>query len=264
MDAKVTSLFNFTNFDIKLETDVIGRNFLYFNEVTSTNTVLKDMNATAPNGSIVFSELQTAGKGRFDNRWESGAEQNLTFSILLNIDKTLRNKLNVLNLGTSLAIATTIENLFQLQSSVKWPNDVLIKEHKVGGILLETISVGAKIKKAITGVGININQVHFEGDFNYPPTSLKLELGQDVEREKVMADFLNNFEELVKKLKVNPDGILQSWRDKCRMIGERISLNQNGKLRYGTFEDIDEEGQMLFKSDGAVEVVNYGAVSILK
>ena len=255
--------FNFNQFDIKLETETIGRNFLYFNEIDSTNAVLKDKSSKHVQGTVVFAERQIAGKGRFSNTWESEKGQNLTFSILLNVDKHLKDKLNLLNLGTAQVLASTIESLFQLQVEVKWPNDILIKRKKVAGILLETVSLGSDIKKAVIGIGLNVNQTLFKGEYNYPPTSLRLQLNQSVEREKILAEFLNNFEELLWKIKNKPNTVLQGWREKCEMIGERICLDQNGKLKYGVFDDIDENGHLLLRTENGIEVINYGDVKMV-
>jgi len=250
--------FNFEQFDIKLETEIIGRNFLYFNELDSTNLVLKDKAGKNANGTVVFAEKQKQGKGRFTKKWESEEGVNLTFSILLNIDLDLMEKLFILNLGTAQVLAATIENLFQLPIEVKWPNDVLIKKKKVAGILIETVSIGSTIKKAIVGIGLNVNQTLFKGVYNYPPTSLKLELGQQVERERILAEFLNNFEELLARIKNKPDAVMQSWREKCDMIGEKICLNVNGKLHYGIFDDIDSNGQLLLRTENGIEIINSG------
>jgi len=255
--------FNFNQFDIKLETETIGRNFLYFNEIDSTNSVLKDKSNKNVNGTVVFAEKQKAGKGRFNSFWESEKGQNLTFSILLNIDKNYKDKLNLLNLGTAQVLASTLESIFHLNVEVKWPNDILIKKKKVAGILVETVSLGADIKKAIIGVGLNVNQTLFAGEYNYPPTSLRLELSQSVEREKILAEFLNNFEELLLKIKHKPNSVMQSWREKCDMIGEKICLNQNGKLKYGVFDDVDENGQMLLKTEQGIEIINYGDARVV-
>lgn len=255
--------FNFTQFDIKLETETIGRNFLYFNEINSTNAVLLDKSSKHINGTVAFAEKQNSGKGRFNSKWESEKGQNLTFSILVNIDKHFKDKLNLLNLGTAQVLASTLESLFQLQVEVKWPNDILIKKKKAAGILVETVSVGSNIKKAVIGIGLNVNQTLFAGEYNYPPTSLRLELSRAIEREKVLAEFLNSFEELLWKIKNKPNSILQSWREKCDMIGEKICLNQNGKLKYGVFDDIDENGQLLLRTEDGIKIINYGDVRVV-
>ncbi|MCP5061122.1 MAG: biotin--[acetyl-CoA-carboxylase] ligase, partial [Ignavibacteriae bacterium] len=128
-------MFKIEEFDIKLNTKFIGRNFVYANSVTSTNTYLAENSKILPNGSVILSEFQTDGKGRLKRSWYSNEGENLTFSILLNNDINELN-LNHLNLATSLAVSSSIENLYQLKTDLKWPNDVLINKKKVSGILL--------------------------------------------------------------------------------------------------------------------------------
>jgi BirA family biotin operon repressor/biotin-[acetyl-CoA-carboxylase] ligase len=162
-----------------------------------------------------------------------------------------------------LSVALAIENLYQLKTSLKWPNDVLINKKKTAGILLESTSQGSRIEKLVIGIGININQTSFQGNFSIEPTSLRLELnGRTVERERILAEILNIFEEHITKLELSPSEILKDWKEKCRMIGEKVSVTEGENTRYGTFEDIDEEGYLLLKSKGKIEKIHYGEVSL--
>ena len=249
-------------FDLKLNTDIIGRNFIYAEEIDSTNTYLLD-NKKLPDGTVVFAEKQTKGKGRKERIWHSAKDQNLTFSILLSNKKYLGKTVNLINLASSLAVAQSIENLYQLNTNLKWPNDVLIKDKKVSGILLEASSLGSKIERLVIGIGINVNQNLFQGSFNIPPTSIKIETNENIERERLLADVLNIFEELLGKLSTTPAVILRDWKSRCRMIGERIEVSENGNTKYGIFDDIDENGFLLLKSrDNKIEKIHFGDVSV--
>jgi len=256
-------LFNIENFDIKLNTEYIGRTFVYAEELSSTNTFLMDkQNGYNESGTVVLAEKQTSGKGRKDRVWYSAPDSNLTFSILLTKDKFLTSNSSLINFAASLSVAFSIENLYQLKTELKWPNDVLLDGKKTSGILIEATSQGNKIERFVIGIGINVNQPSFQGTFNYPPTSIRNELGRNVEREKLLAEILNNFELLLEKIKKNKSEVINDWKSKCKMIGERISIVENDSEKFGIFYDIDEEGFLLLKTKDGIEKIHYGDVSL--
>jgi len=213
-------------------------------------------------GTVVLTEKQTSGKGRKDRVWYSAPDSNLTFSILLTKDKFLTSNSSLINFAASLSVAFSIENLYQLKTELKWPNDVLLEGKKTSGILIEATSQGNKIERFVIGIGINVNQPSFQGTFNYPPTSIRNELGRNVEREKLLAEILNNFELLLEKIKKNKSDVINDWKSKCKMIGERISIVENDSEKFGIFYDIDEEGFLLLKTKDGIEKIHYGDVSL--
>ena len=256
-------MLNIEDFDIKLNTEYIGRTFVYAEELSSTNTFLMDKkNGYNNNGTVVLAEKQTSGKGRKDRVWYSAPETNLTFSILLTKDKFLNNNSSLINFAASLAVAFSIENLYQLKTELKWPNDVLLDGKKTSGILIESTSQGNKIERFVVGIGVNVNQPSFQGTFNYPPTSIRIELGRNVERERFLAEILNNFELLLERIKSNKNEVINDWKAKCKMIGEKISVVENDSEKFGIFYDIDEEGFLLLKTRDGIEKVHYGDVSL--
>ena len=256
-------MLNIEDFDIKLNTEYIGRTFVYAEELSSTNTFLMDKkNGYNNNGTVVLAEKQTSGKGRKDRVWYSAPETNLTFSILLTKDKFLNNNSSLINFAASLAVAFSIENLYQLKTELKWPNDVLLDGKKTSGILIESTSQGNKIERFVVGIGVNVNQPSFQGTFNYPPTSIRIELGRNVERERFLAEILNNFELLLERIKSNKNEVINDWKAKCKMIGEKISVVENDSEKFGIFYDIDEEGFLLLKTRDGIEKVHFGDVSL--
>ena len=257
-------MFNLEIFDIKLETEFIGRNFIYTDEIESTNTeLLSNKQQYKKTGTVLLAEKQTSGKGRKGRSWQSARGLNLTFSILLSKDTVSEININHLNLAASLAVSTAIENLYQLKTELKWPNDVLVNKKKIAGILSETSIKGSTIDRIVLGIGINLNQFTFQGDFNITPTSLKIETGLEIDRENVMAEILNIFEELISELEIHPKNILKDWRSKCQMIGDKITITEDDKVKSGIFYDIDENGYLLLKRDNEIEKIHFGDVSII-
>jgi BirA family biotin operon repressor/biotin-[acetyl-CoA-carboxylase] ligase len=256
-------LFDLELFDIKLDTDVIGRNFIYAEEVDSTNSMLLNKaNKFDKDGSVILSEKQLQGRGRKDRVWYSNKGLNLTFSILLKSNSVSGTKLNLINFASSLAVALAIENLYQLKIELKWPNDVLINGRKTAGILLESTSSGKKIERVVVGIGINVNQTSFQGNYKIPPTSIKEESGNIVEREILLAEVLNIFEEILLWIEEKPNEILKNWKARCRMIGEKISVSEGNDVKYGIFDDIDESGFLILKNGKKFEKIYLGDVSI--
>ncbi len=256
--------FELEKFDSHLETEFVGRNFIYLLEVDSTNSYLKnEAESIKTEGTVVLAEKQSEGRGRFDRTWYSAKALNLTFSILLS-GKSLKKYLNLINLGTALAISNSIENLYQLKTELKWPNDILINGKKVCGILLESSFEGDKMKNLIVGIGLNVNQINFVGNFNIPPTSISLETDQLIEREKLLADILLNLEEIYMNIKDKSNYILKEWRLKCKMIGEKITVNQLDKTKYGIFDDIDEQGYLILKTEKRTEKISFGDVTLIQ
>lgn len=254
-------MFNIEEFDIKLDTDFVGRNFIYSDEVESTNTVLLNSKEFSQNGTVLLAEFQSKGKGRKDRVWISNAGQNLTFSILLKSD--LKDyKLSLINLGASIAVAQGIENLFQLDAELKWPNDILVNKKKIAGILIESTSKGSKLNRVVIGIGINVNQPNFPGKFDIQPTSIRREFHELVNRERLLSEILNNFEDILLIIKSDPNKILNDWRSRCKMIGEKIKIVEGDKIKVGIFDDIDENGILILKSGDKIEKIHFGDVSL--
>ena len=257
-------MFNLENFDIKLETEWVGRNFIYCDETTSTNSeLISNKQKYKKSGTVFLAEKQLKGKGRKDRTWQSAKGMNLTFSILLNKDVASELNINQINLASSLTIALSIENLFQLKTDLKWPNDVLVNGKKVAGILIETLIKGSKVERVVIGFGINLNQIVFQGEFNYPPTSLKIETSTNIDRELMLAEILNIFEEQLIKLQSDPQSILDEWREKCKMIGDKITITDGDKTKSGIFYDVDDNGYLLLKTNGEIEKIHFGDVSLI-
>ncbi len=253
-------MFSYEDFDIKLDTDYIGRNFIYVEETDSTNNYLMN-NSGLENGTLLFAEFQTNGKGRRNKSWLSNKGLNLTFSILFN-NKTLLKRINLVNLAASLSVAQSIENLYQLNIDLKWPNDVLINNKKVAGILIESSSKGTKIDKAVVGIGINVNQPNFSGQFDIKPTSIRLESKTLVNRERLLSELLNIFEENLFYVVDSPQKILNDWRSKCRMIGEKVKIITGNETKTGIFDDIDRDGSLILKNNEQYEKIRFGDISL--
>jgi BirA family biotin operon repressor/biotin-[acetyl-CoA-carboxylase] ligase len=255
-------MFNIEEFDIKLDTEVLGRNFVYCAEVDSTNTMLLENKEFDIHGTVFMAEYQTGGKCRKEDRqWLSNKEQNLTFSILLKEDFSTEN-VSVVIFATALSVAQAIENLYQLKVDLKWPNDVMINKAKCAGILLESTSKGSEINKIVIGIGINVNQPTFPGKYMLQPTSIKKEFKETVSRERLLSELLNILEENLKLSQLAPQKIMSDWKSRCKMIGEKVKIEEGDSVKHGIFEDVDDNGCLLLKVDDKIEKIHFGDVSL--
>jgi len=255
------SNFEIEEMDIKLKTSYIGSNFIFYEEANSTNEELLRDSSIKKHGTVLFANSQVKGRGRLNREWISDKNNSLTFSILLTENITATN-INIINLASSIAVAQSIENLYQLDISLKWPNDVLVATRKVSGILVESVSKGDTLERVVVGIGVNVNQPMFEGGFNVPPSSIRKEFGKVVSRERLLAEILNEFERILKKVKNNPEDVLNIWRSKCKMIGEKVKIVDGENETYGIFEDIDEKGFLLLQDMNGVKKIYNGDVSL--
>lgn len=254
-------MFNIEEFDIKLDTEIIGRNFVYCEEVNSTNSLLLSSKDYGQHGTVMLAENQTQGRGRKNRQWFSNSGQNLTFSILLKNELT-QDSINIINLGTAVSVAQALENLYQLNVELKWPNDVLVGKRKIAGILLESTSKGNKINRIVVGVGINVNQPNFPGKYDLPPTSVRKEFKEAVNRERLLSEILNNFEVMLEVVEKDKNKILDDWRSRCKMIGEKVSIVEEDKTKFGVFHDIDDDGFLILKVGEKKEKIHFGDVSL--
>ena len=173
---------------------------IHFETIDSTNIYLKENYKNLDNFTFVDASFQTNGRGRNNRSWKSEKGENLLFSLLIK-DEILISEFKSLSIVSALSVikAINIDNL-----SIKWPNDVYYKDKKLAGILLEGISTN-KIECLIIGIGININQEEFVGDYKKEPTSLYRILNKKVDIEKLKIKIYENIEHNFNLIKENYD-----------------------------------------------------------
>lgn len=161
----------------------------YLDSVASTNDVARDEKYRS--GDMVVAESQTAGRGQRGNRWESGAGENLTFSLVVYPVFLPVEFQFLLPEVVTLAVADMLGS-YDIEAQVKWPNDIYIGENKVAGILIENDICGPVLSRSIIGVGLNVNQTVFVSDAPNP-VSMRLAAGRYFDRPEVLERFYMAF-----------------------------------------------------------------------
>lgn len=174
-----------------IKVDFIGENRLHFGSVNSTNDYLKEHHYL-PSGTVVTADYQTAGRGTKTNVWESARFQNVLMSVILKPDSLVSDIVKLVKV-TSVAIHETLKN-FGVNSKIKWPNDIMVNNKKIAGILVESSVTKNKVDYVILGMGVNVNQVYFR-HLTDVATSIKKEL-KEIQKEHVqefLIEQLNKF-----------------------------------------------------------------------
>jgi BirA family biotin operon repressor/biotin-[acetyl-CoA-carboxylase] ligase len=220
--------------------------FLFYPALASTNTELKSLlsKKELAENTLVLTAHQTAGRGQIGNSWESEANKNLTFSILLRPNFLAPHLQFYISKIVSLALVDTIKQMANVQATIKWPNDIYIKDEKVAGILIENSILGNQLDYCIVGIGLNVNQTLFHSDAPNP-VSLKQITSTDYDLERFLEVLLENLEQRYHELEVNRlELINKSYLDSLyRKNGFHLFEDENGQFE-ASIKQINEMGLM--------------------
>lgn len=234
-----------------LHTKYMGKNIHFFKEVDSTNDVARELaDEGAEEGTIIIAESQRSGKGRRGKRWISPSG-GVWMTIILRPDIE-PPKAPQLTLVTGVAVAETLNRECGLDVGIKWPNDILIGDKKVCGILTEVKADIGNVDYVLVGIGIDLNV-----DLNiFPPelrggaTSLKAELDQEIMGAELVATFLKNFEIYYGEFKEGKfREILNKWRKLSKTIGNYVEVHKRGGSVYGEAVGVNKDGKLILELD---------------
>lgn len=249
----------------KLNTRLFGRELVTLDSVDSTQAYMRKLaEKGAPEGTVVIALEQSSGRGRMNRPWFS-PKGGLWFSLLLRPSIPPKD-LHKLTLLLGVAVAKSLE-LYSIKASLKWPNDVLIDQRKVCGILLESSTETDQVKYVIAGVGVNANislQDLPEG-IKSSAISICDVLGKKIDRAELLSRILKNCEDLY--ISASEDGfstIISLWRSLSSTIGHKVQVHLLDQTLIGRAMNIDEDGSLLLEMDGGgLRKIYSGDVTIL-
>ncbi len=225
----------------------------WHDKLSSTNTVLMDWlkdGVSISQGFVLAAVEQTAGRGRYNRRWFSQAGQDLTFSFLLYTRHDIP-EIASLPMAVALGTASALDT-FGMTTKTKWPNDLLIRKNKIGGILCQNSNVKYAHESAvIVGIGINVNMRIADTDsIEKPATSLWLETGRTYPIKDVLNIILEMLPNWIDRWE---DGgfpaIHEDWNARCCYMGEHITVGEENNLKSGVLEGFGNKGQIIIRSD---------------
>lgn len=248
----------------RLPTKIVGRKVYSFASTRSTMDVAQRLAAAGePEGTAVFAEAQTRGRGRLGRTWASPAGQGIYLSVIL------RPRLAVaaapmLTLMAAVAVVQAIQEATGLAARIKWPNDVLVNDRKVAGILTEVEAELNQLHAAILGIGINVNTP--KAALPRLATSLALARGEACDRLTVARALLTALDEGYAGIRRHqPAGLLAAWRSASTTLGRRVRVACDRRQVDGQAVDITADGALLVRTDlGRTETVTAGEVLVLR
>jgi BirA family biotin operon repressor/biotin-[acetyl-CoA-carboxylase] ligase len=242
-----------------LHTKSFGRTLHILHETPSTNTAAMALaQKGAEHGTVVVAERQTAGRGRLGRSWYSPAGENLYCSVIVRQTASqtrLAEWLSWLPLLSAVASARAIQAVAALQARLKWPNDILIGQRKLGGVLCESNGSRTQGRFVVVGIGINVNTPRnaFPDDLRDLATSLAAEAGHSCDRVALLATLLSELENCIENLSAQQSADLKREYTKlCSTLGRQVRVSlASGESVAGQADAINPDGSLRIIRNGA-------------
>jgi BirA family biotin operon repressor/biotin-[acetyl-CoA-carboxylase] ligase len=252
-------------YKIPANTLFIGKNMVYMPECHSTNALAAELaqKKSLPEGTLVITDHQTAGKGQRGNSWLSSPGMNFTFSLVLKPAFLPPANQFLLTMTISIGICDYLTRFLSGGSvKVKWPNDVMANDKKICGILIENQIQGGSIGSSIVGVGLNMNQTQFDLE---KATSLKLETRQDFDLKTELEMLLSSIEARYLLLREgNFEKIKSEYLNHLYWIDEPHAFIVNGHPVDGVIEGVDDEGRLQVEVGGKLQQFNLKEIQFVR
>ena len=247
---------------------VIGRDIQVFKETTSTNDIIEKMARDGlREGFVVFAESQTKGRGRLGRKWISPPGKGLWLSVLLR--PALRpQETTQLTIASATALLRSIIQVTGLQPQIKWPNDLLIGDRKVAGILTELSAEPDRVHHVTLGIGVDVNMKESEWplELRSVATSLRMVAGFEISRVELAAALLENLDRDYARICRGGFGeVADEWEEHCTTLGREVTVQMGHRTIQGRAESLDDDGALLVRTEhGLLERVMGGDLTLKK
>jgi BirA family biotin operon repressor/biotin-[acetyl-CoA-carboxylase] ligase len=236
----------------RLNSKTIGKNILVYNAVTSTNTVANEIAKSGPEeGAVVIAQTQKVGYGRLRRAWFS-PPKGLWFSMILR-PSISPMKAPFITLLAGASVARVLRNSCNIDATLKWPNDVLVKGKKICGILTEMRTDGNVIDFVVLGIGLNgdFDVAQLPEDIRNSSTTLRHELEGSIDLERIFTQILSTIDDYYQDLQEKKfEKILNMWREYQDTLGRNVRIETQKESIEGMALDLDDTGALLVKTEG--------------
>ncbi len=237
-----------------METKEINYTQIHLTETASTNTYIQELDAAKnlPEGTIVYTDTQSSGRGQRGNHWESEPYKNLTFSLLLRPIHIPANEQFILSQIASLAIVDLL-NRYAPGFSIKWPNDIYWEDKKIAGMLIENSLSGNTLSRSIIGIGLNVNQEIFISDAPNP-ISLYQITGHTQLVETILDQFIESFRpRYLETFSGSTQRIREEYFASLYRNDGQYPFDCNGEVFYASIIDVEPDGHLRLVTESGEE-----------
>jgi BirA family biotin operon repressor/biotin-[acetyl-CoA-carboxylase] ligase len=241
------------------------REIMFFGSTGSTNQdAIVWFNRGAGHCSLVVADEQTNGRGRKSNRWYTKAGTSIAFSLILcepdlsqqslGVRSSVEENILRLTAAGTLAVCAALEKDYSLPAKVKWPNDVIVAEKKIAGVLAELQWSGNQLQGAVIGIGVNVtpDSVPPAHLLNVPAGSLETLAGKDIDRARLLSEILRELLSILQVL--DDDSFIKTWQDKLLYLNREVVLVWKDELDGAERERVTLIG---LSSRGLLRVKNH-------
>lgn len=217
-----------------------------------------------PEGTVIMADNQYAGRGQQENVWHAEPGLNLTVSILLTPTFLPLKQQFMLNIAVSNGIYHALNSLIKSGLTIKWPNDIYYNDLKIGGVLIENNISGSSIKSSIIGIGLNVNQKHFDPEKVKTASSLSIILQEDVNLTQLLASICCHIEVQYLKLKRGSyDNSTNDYIKHLYKLNQPALYRQSGEVFEGQVTGVTKLGLLLLNVEGAIREYNFKEIEFI-
>ncbi|MFX1576545.1 MAG: biotin--[acetyl-CoA-carboxylase] ligase [Promethearchaeota archaeon] len=242
---------------------LVFKRLLHFSSLPSTNAYLKSLAEVGePEGLIVLADEQTAGKGRLDRSWHS-PQGGLYFSLLVRPMTIEASKTPLITLTTGIALAQVFQSALGVKAVLKWPNDVLLDNRKVAGILVESTFIETDIEFAVIGIGINVNSTRTDFPETLSPFAITLQdkLNRPVDTPRLFGYLISQLEFWYMKLRDKGfKAIEPHYQQLCITLGKTVIIDLGNTQVTGLAKELASDGGLVLQTSEGRQIIRSGDV----
>lgn len=245
-----------------LKTSLIGKEIIVLESVGSTNDYIKENAQKLMDGTVVTTREQTKGKGRLGRVWKNKKDDDISFSFILRPELSPM-EVSAITPLCGLAVAKGLNEYFDFDAKIKWPNDIIVGNKKICGMLTEMSCEFDRLEYLVVGIGVNVMSKAFPEEIAHKATSCVLQSDKEINKNQLLAVILKQIEDILLggNYRFNKEN-LEEYKAYCATLGRKVTFTRKGESVEGVATDINNDGELVVTlPDNTTETVFSGEVT---